>query len=240
MDRFSDFEIEGGLNLSWDCAEELFAPGMLNDMFEAYKRTIVWLLRQDDWNRVYDVIPDLAMKRGIDNIVIPTNSNRLLYTGFIEQVQSNRHNIAIIDENDDAKYTYEELLNKALKVAAFLKENGVTSGDLVSVSLPRGVNQIAGILGILTAGAGYVPVNVTQPLNRRERIYKKAGIRHILTDTYYKKELDWPGDVEILDILESKQYKPLQYPATGSDTNSAYVIFTSGSTGNLKALKLAI
>lgn len=236
---FQIFEIEGGLNLSWDCAEELFAPGMLNDMFEAYKRTIVWLLRQDDWNRVYDVIPDLAMKRGIDNIVIPTNSNRQLYTGFIEQVQSNRHNIAIIDENDDAKYTYEELLNKALKVAAFLKENGVASGDLVSVSLPRGVNQIAGILGILTAGAGYVPVNVTQPLNRRERIYKKAGIRHILTDTYYKKELDWPGDVEILDILESKQYKPLQYPATGSDTNSAYVIFTSGSTGEPKGVEIS-
>ena len=142
---------------------------------------------------MYDVIPDLAMKRGIDNIVIPTNSNRQLYTGFIEQVQSNRHNIAIIDENDDAKYTYEELLNKALKVAAFLKENGVASGDLVSVSLPRGVNQIAGILGILTAGAGYVPVNVTQPLNRRERIYKKAGYQTYFNRyLFIKKELDWP------------------------------------------------
>ena len=236
---FQIFEIEGGLNLSWDCVEELFSPGMLDDMFEAYKRTIVWLLRQDNWDSVYDVMPNLTVKRGVDNIVKPMNNNRLMYTGFMEQVQKNKHNIAIIDENDDAKYTYEELLNKALKVAAFLKEKGVESGDLVSVSLPRGVNQIAGILGILTAGAGYVPVNVTQPLNRRERIYEKAGIRHILTDIYYKKELDWPESIQILDIIESKQYKPLQYPVAGPDTNSAYVIFTSGSTGEPKGVEIS-
>ena len=57
-----------------------------------------------------------------------------------------QNQIAIIDENDGRNYTYEEVANKAKRVSSYLKEQGVAPGDLLAVSLSRGINQIISIL----------------------------------------------------------------------------------------------
>lgn len=85
-------------------------------------------------------------------------------------------------------------------------------------------------MGILAAGAGYIPINVNQPLSRRERIYSKSDIKFAITDTRLKKELEWPETVTVLDVMEADAYEPLNTIENYPDSNTAYVIFTSVQT----------
>ena len=236
---FQIFEINNGLNLSWDAVDALFPDGMLDQMFAAYVSMLDRLVSINDWNRHVELLPDLAKSRGIDNIAEYHGNGQLLHTAFFNNAKKIKNQVAIIDENDGKKYTYEEVACKAAKVASYLKDYAVVPGDLVTISLPRGINQIVAILGVLAAGAGYIPINVNQPLSRRERIYSKAKAKYAITDTRLKKELEWPDNIEVLDVMEAEAYEPVNTIENCPDSNTAYVIFTSGSTGEPKGVEIA-
>lgn len=236
---FQIFEINNGLNLSWDAVDELFPDGMLDKMFAAFVAMLNELVSVKDWNKYVELLPDLAQERGIDNITEYYGNGQLLHSAFFVNAVKKKNQIAIIDENDGRNYTYEEVANKAKRVSSYLKEQGVAPGDLLAVSLSRGINQIISILGILAAGAGYIPINVNQPLSRRERIYSKSDIKFAITDTRLKKELEWPETVTVLDVMEADAYEPLNTIENYPDSNTAYVIFTSGSTGEPKGVEIA-
>ena len=236
---FQIFEINNGLNLSWDAVDELFPDGMLDKMFAAFVAMLNELVSVKDWNKYVELLPDLAQERGIDNITEYYGNGQLLHSAFFVNAVKKKNQIAISDENDGRNYTYEEVANKAKRVSSYLKEQGVAPGDLLAVSLSRGINQIISILGILAAGAGYIPINVNQPLSRRERIYSKSDIKFAITDTRLKKELEWPETVTVLDVMEADAYEPLNTIENYPDSNTAYVIFTSGSTGEPKGVEIA-
>ncbi len=237
---FQVFELEGGLHLSWDVIDSLFYDGMPDKMFNSYVNLIKSLLTEDSWNNTYDVLEELPKVRGIEDIkVLNNNSNKLLHSFFFEQAKKNKSNIALIDQNDGLKYTYEELSTKALKVAAYLQKEGVSEKDLVAISLPRGVNQVVAILGILAIGAGYIPINVKQPLERRKSIYKKANVKYSITDGNFFNNLKWPSDIKVINISEANNIEPLSEIVDYKDSNSAYIIFTSGSTGEPKGVEIA-
>ncbi|PRW95612.1 hypothetical protein C7A07_26280, partial [Pseudomonas fragi] len=77
---------------------------------------------------------------------------------------------------------YGELADRALRIAHSLMDAGVAPGDLVAVSLAKGPQQVACVLGILAAGAAYLPVGVDQPLQRCQRILQQAGVTLILAE----------------------------------------------------------
>lgn len=208
-------------------------------MFAAFVAMLNELVSVKDWNKYVELLPDLAQERGIDNITEYYGNGQLLHSAFFVNAVKKKNQIAIIDENDGRNYTYEEVANKAKRVSSYLKEQGVAPGDLLAVSLSRGINQIISILGILAAGAGYIPINVNQPLSRRERIYSKSDIKFAITDTRLKKELEWPETVTVLDVMEADAYEPLNTIENYPDSNTAYVIFTSGSTGEPKGVEIA-
>lgn len=236
---FQIFEINNGLNLSWDAVDALFPDGMLDQMFAAYVSMLDKLISVDDWNRYGDLLPNLVEKRRIADITEFHGSGQLLHSAFFDNAAKEKKRIAIIDENDGKNYTYEEVANKAKRVSSYLKKQGVAAGDLLAVSFPRGINQIISILGILAAGAGYIPININQPLSRRERICEKANIKFVVTNTKLKKELDWPENITVLDIMDAEVCEPLESIENCPDSNTAYVIFTSGSTGEPKGVEIA-
>ncbi|MEV4897444.1 AMP-binding protein, partial [Nonomuraea sp. NPDC055795] len=109
--------------------------------------------------------------------------------------------------------------DRALRVAGSLAEQGVRPGDAVAVCLPKGPDQVAAVLGVLAAGALYVPIGADQPELRRERMLRRADVRLTLTD------------------LPSGP--PLETPVEVDPEASAYVIFTSGSTGEPKGVEIS-
>ncbi|TCJ94175.1 mycobactin phenyloxazoline synthetase [Nocardia alba] len=161
-------------------------------------------------------------------------SGGLLHTGFFANAATNPSAPAVLWE-PTGQLTYGELAADALAVAGALREAGVTPGDSVAVQLPKGPDQIVAVLGVLAAGAVYVPIGFDQPAARRAEILGTAGALAVLTVGGARIP-----DVRAIDLAEARTHRePLARPLFGDPENIAYVLFTSGSTGKPKGVEVS-
>ncbi|MFS0581059.1 amino acid adenylation domain-containing protein [Brevibacillus sp. 179-C9.3 HS] len=233
---FQSYEMDGGLLLAWDAVDQLFPDGMIDQMFAAFCQLMDSLVTEDsDWQVEPALLPDMAKQRN-DQV---KDDPQLLHRAFFAYAQENPHETALIDSRASATFSYGELARYALQIAALLQKQGVEAGDPVAVSLPRGIDQVAAVLGIVARGACYVPVGIGQPATRRERIHSKAGIRYVLTDTELAQTLEWPEDAVVLAVADALNVPPLAEPVAIPTDSLAYIIFTSGSTGEPKGVEIS-
>ncbi len=231
---FQIYETGEGTLLAWDAVEELFPDGMLDQMFAAYGRLIDALSVSDaDWSVCFDVLPDLRRASPGEEAGAPYGA---LHESFFERARIHPERTALIPVHGEP-VSYGRLAEWALRAASCLRAAGVGKSEPVAVTLPRGAAQIAATLGILAAGAAYVPVSPEQPLSRRERIHRKAGIRFVLSDAALAESLGWPDDAIVLDIATARD-APVATPEFSPADALAYVIFTSGSTGEPKGVAI--
>ena len=237
---FQVYEMDDGLLLAWDAVDALFPDGLIDQMFTAYTQFIEWLVADNnDWQSSLNVLPAAQQQiRDRDVELAIPQSTQCLHTSFFDFAAANPQQTALIDSHSNMHLTYGELCKYALQVAALLKEHGVMQGDPVAVTLPRGIEQIAAVFGILALGACYAPISVEQPSVRRDRILKKAAIRYVLTNREQAQTIDWPADAVVLDIAKTANTAALAEPVEVSPEQLAYIIFTSGSTGEPKGVEI--
>lgn len=137
----------------------------------------------------------------------------------------------------EESHSYGELLNWSNGIAKLLIERGVKPGDLVAFSLPSSMGAIAAILGILRAGAAYVPLNPTDPDSRQAAILSDSGCVAVVVAQGAKAPGDWAGQTIVLPSCDAVSGAGLAPISAGSDS-AAYVMFTSGSTGQPKGVKI--
>ena len=131
-------------------------------------------------------------------------------------------NAPAIDDGNSV-LTYAELRAEAARVAASLGNAGITPGTRVGVRIPSGgVELYAAILGILVAGAAYVPVDVDDPDERARLVFKEAGVDGTLT-----AGLRYEPHGSRRDAVSLTRLTP---------AHDAWIIFTSGSTGTPKGV----
>jgi non-ribosomal peptide synthetase component F len=148
-----------------------------------------------------------------------------------------RHPDRIALDGPDGPLSYRELLAAALDVAAFLHEqHGIRRGDIVALATARRPGWIAGILGILGAGAAYLPIAADQPRGRVAQILADAEpALLLLADAAHGIDFAGPR-VAITDIPRGQ---PLAPGENGDPSDIAYVLYTSGSTGQPKGVTIA-
>ncbi|MEC0119579.1 AMP-binding protein, partial [Paenibacillus apiarius] len=83
----------------------------------------------------------------------------------------------------EQRLTYRELEEQANRIAQWLRSHGVTAEERVGVLMNRSPQLIAGLLGILKAGAAYVPMDPLLPVERIEGMIRDAGMQVMLTDS---------------------------------------------------------
>ncbi|MFE9784318.1 amino acid adenylation domain-containing protein [Nocardia salmonicida] len=160
-------------------------------------------------------------------------SGGLLHTGFFANAAANPSAPAVLWE-PAGQLTYGELAADALAVAGALREAGVAPGDSVAVQLPKGPDQIVAVLGVLAAGAVYVPIGFDQPAARRAEILGTADAVAVLTVGGAQIP-----DARAIDLAQARIHpEPLARPVFGDPENIAYVLFTSGSTGKPKGVEV--
>ncbi len=132
--------------------------------------------------------------------------------------------------------SYAELDARARAIAGALLSNGVARGDVVAVLLERSERLVAAFLGVLMAGAVYLPIDPGYPAERIALMLADSGARVLLTEPGH-------GDVEPattlrrIDVTTSgKAVGPL--PPAPRPEDAAYLIYTSGSTGRPKGVLL--
>lgn len=136
-------------------------------------------------------------------------------------------------EDDRGALSYRELMAQVNLIAARLHAAGVRRGDRVGVRMPSGSRELyLSILGVIAAGAAYVPVDIDDPDERAALVFSEALVRGVLTATGYAPAgADAPATVVFDDAAPhpSTAASPAVAPPEPSD--DAWIIFTSGSTG---------
>jgi amino acid adenylation domain-containing protein len=138
--------------------------------------------------------------------------------------------------------TYRELNTRANQLAHYLKKRGVGPEALVGICVERSLEMITGILGVLKAGAAYVPLDPNYPAERLAHIFDDARMRLVLTQKRLTESFSQFG-LEVL-WLDSEWEKICREPGENPSVqvtaeNLAYVIYTSGSTGKPKGVGVA-
>ena len=174
--------------------------------------------------------------RALVNETSAPQSEALLHDAFFAHAAAAPQRLAL-GWGETSRWTYGELAGRALRLGALLTSRGVRPGEAVAVTLPKGPDQIAAVLGILACGAVYVPVGADQPLERRRRIYANARARFVLCGA--SPALAFPAELEALAVDLADDVAPLSQPLRVSDAALAYVIYTSGSTGEPKGVEIA-
>ncbi|MFD8012190.1 amino acid adenylation domain-containing protein [Streptomyces sp. NPDC058955] len=231
-------ERDGGVLLVWDAVDELFPAGVLDAMLAAYE-SVVRGLAAGAWETSLPELPLPAEQRSrrteVNSRTRDTTEN-LLHTVFFDRAAERTGQPALL-WGERGETSHDELARRALAIAGALAGRGVGRGSYVAVTVPKGADQIAAVLGVLASGAAYVPIGVDQPAERRARILELSGARVVLDGTG-DPEPAHPG-TEVLTVEEALAARPLAAPVAADPDDPAYVIFTSGSTGLPKGVELS-
>ncbi|MGB2570895.1 amino acid adenylation domain-containing protein [Micromonospora citrea] len=148
---------------------------------------------------------------------------------------------AVADEA--GSLTYAQLDVRAHQLAQHLRALGVTRGDRVALFAERGCDVLVALLGVLRAGAAYVPVDVAFPADRVAFILTDSGASAVLTQADLAHLLpELPESVAVVRLdadrtaIAARPTDPL--PDGPGPDDLAYLIYTSGSTGHPKGVAL--
>ncbi|NVJ26526.1 amino acid adenylation domain-containing protein, partial [Myxococcus sp. AM011] len=149
---------------------------------------------------------------------------------------------AIAVEAERATLTYRQLDERSNQLAWHLRTLGVTPGTRVGLCLERSPELVQGLLGILKAGAAFVPLDPAYPAERLDFMLAQTGISVLVTQERLADAL--PSHVPVVICLDSDWHLVARQPTTSPQAfthadSLAYVMFTSGSTGQPKAVAIA-
>ena len=175
-----------------------------------------------------------ATKAGLLNLLDERHRRRLLRSAshpqpatplltpfpemFAQQAARTPDAIAVRDEA--GQVTYAELEQRSNQLARYLRRLGAGPEQVVAIHMSRSLQMVEAVLGVLKAGAAYLPLDPNAPAERLQLMIENAGAKVVLTG--------------IDDEVRRESTAPLENVA--SDQNLAYIIYTSGSTGRPKGV----
>ena len=252
IDRFKlalrGVRTQQGLSLVFSYATACFSKAAVNNLAEKYATLMAALL-----SRPQAPIGSLSMlgesERRLllerfgarETLIIPDGSAHSL---FEAQAGLHADRAAVVLRKSDGTYrqwSYAQLSERAYRVARVLVARAAAPEDRIGILGESTPETIAGILGILKAGAAYVPMSTHFTRDRLAFMARDAGMKLILAPRALSGHID-ALDVPVL-ILEDLMETPTgETPAALRETHPrqlAYVIYTSGSTGQPKGVGIS-
>lgn len=215
-------ESDDGLQVTWDYVDELFNSEQISSMFEQYVESIVQFGERRKYHVSDKEMQILEKYNASEDTTIKTG----LIHDFVMQASKRfpNNNAVVLDHG---VITYQELDKQSNRVANWLTKNGVQVEDRICVSTYREIKTIVLLVGILKAGAAYIPVDYEIPEERKNYIKENSESRFVL---------DIKKDVSLWDNMqqESSEYHSVDV----KEENLAYIIYTSGSTGKPKGVQI--
>lgn len=170
--------------------------------------------------------------------------NTTIHQLFEEQAKKTPEKIAIIFE--DIKLSYHNLNEQSNRLARYLINNyTITPDTLIPLCLERNEHMIIAILAVLKAGAAYVPIDASYPIDRIQYVLKDVNAQFLLVNHFSAKIIPFIDDeIELIPIDSPQILKKLTLESARNpeskttSKNLAYVIYTSGTTGYPKGVMI--
>lgn len=182
--------------------------------------------------------PDIFVGQPVEqqSTSLPTLKGLCLHQLIEDQVRRTPDQVALVYEQH--RLTYSELNQRADQLARYLRGKEIGPDARVGLFIERSLAMMVGILGILKAGAAYVPIDPAYPQARIAFFLEDADAKLVLTQSSLLPRLA-AGTPEPL-CIDSLDWVPCSAPACSDmasrPENLAYVIYTSGSTGRPKGV----
>ena len=163
-----------------------------------------------------------------------------VYQLFKDQVDKTPDAPAL--QHDGERLTYVQLEERAGQLSRRLVADGVKIGSIVAICMDHSIHLVAAILGVLKAGAAYLPIDPDYPQSRVNFILKDSNSQHLIADGKSADSAEFRGTVILPGAPgffskhspEPASNRPAEFAAGPDDL--AYVIYTSGTTGNPKGV----
>ncbi|MCY9549596.1 non-ribosomal peptide synthetase [Lysinibacillus xylanilyticus] len=211
-----------------------FSEEKITQIFEQFTRALSLLIGNptvpvSELIFITDVEKDLLLNR-FNNTDVEIPKDKTLIQLFEEQVEKFSAKNAVVSNMD--AITYCDLNQKSQQLATYLVNLGVQHGEPVALIATRSIETIIGILGIIKAGAVYVPLNTNTGLERIKYILEDCGVNVLLTTGDSKENFDR----KIINLKEDLTYQcePKELGRNQSSEDSLYIMYTSGTTGQPK------
>jgi amino acid adenylation domain-containing protein len=230
-------QLSGFLEFNADC----FERARMERLLRYWERVLKGLVADPDKQISELEIMDEAERR---QVVVDWNRSEevrqatpCIHELFEERARNSEENIALSSAGKELSYS--ELNERANQLAHYLRELGVRVEGRVGLFMDRGWESIVGMLGILKAGACYVPLDPKYPAERLGYILSDAQTPVLLTQEHLQGRLpsSWSQVVCIdLEWSQLERRSPKDERAKVDPRNAAYIIYTSGSTGKPKGV----
>ncbi len=202
-------------------------------------------------NILYKIVDNYKLKIADIDILSEIEKNKILYEfnntktdyentlNYIDlfniQVAKTPNKTAVIF--NDCKLTYKELDEKSNQIANYLIAHGVKNNNIVGLLVNRSLEMVVAMIGILKAGAAYLPIDPTYPKSRIDYMLEDSKVSIILSQKELIKSLNLSNAVPInLTNSNIYSYSKENVDIMISPNNFAYLIYTSGSTGKPKGV----
>ncbi|MCD6040260.1 MAG: amino acid adenylation domain protein [Gammaproteobacteria bacterium] len=160
-----------------------------------------------------------------------------IYHYFEQEAEKYPNAIAIV--NDTQHLTYQQLNQLSNQFARYLLDKGIVSGQFVPILAKKSTETLVALLGVLKAGAAYVPMNLDFPNETIVNILNTLKISFVCLDSSLSFKLkDFPSTQIILENLSEKISEYDQGNLATLDSETAYAIYTSGTTGQPKGVEI--
>jgi amino acid adenylation domain-containing protein len=222
-------------------SRDLFEEASIEAMVRHYVALLEGMLEEPE--RAVSLVPMMSEAER-ERILVQWNATRVDYPRdrcihevFEEQVERTPEAVAVLF--GDETLTYRELNIRSNRLAHNLRALGVGPDVPVGFSIERSPEMIVGLLGILKAGAAYVPIDPTHPQDRLAFIMADAGARKLLTGKTPRPWLEACA-AEVIRLNSEVSAGPDDVPAVMpvSPDSLAYILYTSGSTGQPKGVEV--
>lgn len=217
----------GKINISYD--ESFYSK----ELIETFLESIEVLL--DRFESSGSLLKDISIRRELEydeDFKIELANEGVVNKVFDRAVAQNPQKTILIAE--DGELTYDELNKKANRIANALIKRGVNIEDKVMFMMRRNSDLIAAVLGIVKAGAAFIPIDPKYPINRINQILEDSDSKFVITSS----EIEYDGEnrIDVDDLLDESDDSNPEIELT--QDNLCFMIYTSGSTGKPKGVMI--
>ncbi len=224
-----------GLSVNWDVRQGIFRESTVEKMFAVFEKLIDRLADDASFWESSEIVSLPDEDRKIIDAANNTAVNlpeHLIHSEIIKRIKDSAERIAI--RQGDVTVTYQELGEYSAGVAEKLSGLGAAVNEKIAIILPKSYWQVFAVIGILSVGGVYVPIDASGVVERRDEIITNCGINKVITLSSYSES--FPTDVTRINIDEIEKGSISSLKCVNKLSDEAYIIHTSGSTGKPKGV----